>query len=186
LRDAARYWRLYASTALGQYKNPLWTNRVGYVDWRRTMSEVLNDITIAGGDPTISSTPSATTGTTLEAEDAATGGGIIGSDVGGFTGRGYIQLEGEGEEDWLEWTYEASAAGPHLLELHYAIAEGSFPSTLIINGSHRQPITLWTTGGISTWALDRATVNLNAGTNTIRLMVTGEPRIDNLRVEAIR
>jgi hypothetical protein len=147
---------------------------------------VLNDIAIAGGEATISSIPSAMTGTTLEAEGAATGGGIIDSEVSGSSAGGYIQLESEGEEDWLEWTYEASAAGPHLLELRYAIAEGTFPATLTINESHRQPITLWTTGGISTWAHDRATVDLNAGTNTIRLTVTGEPRIDNLRVEAIR
>ncbi len=35
LNRAAQFWRLYASTALGQYANPLWTNRVGYCDWRK-------------------------------------------------------------------------------------------------------------------------------------------------------
>ncbi|MHC4144213.1 MAG: carbohydrate-binding family 6 protein, partial [Planctomycetota bacterium] len=29
LNRAATYWRLYTSVALGQYKDPLWTNRVG-------------------------------------------------------------------------------------------------------------------------------------------------------------
>ncbi|HUT44659.1 MAG TPA: hypothetical protein VMX36_00170 [Sedimentisphaerales bacterium] len=50
LTRAAQFWRLYTSTALGQYKNPLWTNRVGYCDWQALSKEVLNDIKIAGGD----------------------------------------------------------------------------------------------------------------------------------------
>jgi len=49
LTSAARFWRLYTSTVIGQYKNPLWTNRVGYCDWRELFNEVLNDIKIAGG-----------------------------------------------------------------------------------------------------------------------------------------
>ncbi len=49
LTKAAEYWRLYVSMALEQYKNPLWTNRVGYCDWQKLTQEVLNDIEIAGG-----------------------------------------------------------------------------------------------------------------------------------------
>ena len=50
LTSAAKFWQLYTSTALSQYKNPLWTNRVGYCDWQALSKEVLNDIKIAGGD----------------------------------------------------------------------------------------------------------------------------------------
>ena len=49
LTKAAQFWRLYTSTVLSQYKNPLWTNRVGYCDWQALFNEVLNDIKIAGG-----------------------------------------------------------------------------------------------------------------------------------------
>ena len=49
LTKAAQFWRLYTSTALSQYKNPLWTNRVGYCDWQALFKEVLNDIKIADG-----------------------------------------------------------------------------------------------------------------------------------------
>jgi hypothetical protein len=52
LTSAAKFWQLYTSTALSQYKNPLWTNRVGYCDWQALTKEVLNDIKIAGGDST--------------------------------------------------------------------------------------------------------------------------------------
>jgi hypothetical protein len=52
LTNAAKFWQLYTTTALSQYKNPLWTNRVGYCDWQALSKEVLNDIKIAGGDYT--------------------------------------------------------------------------------------------------------------------------------------
>jgi hypothetical protein len=51
LVDAARHWHSYACLALEHHKNPLWTNRVGHVDWKRNYQHVLEDIRIAGGDP---------------------------------------------------------------------------------------------------------------------------------------
>ena len=47
LTEAAWFWRLYTDHAKAQYKNPLWTNRVGIVDWEKMYSDVLNDIEIA-------------------------------------------------------------------------------------------------------------------------------------------
>ena len=49
LEQAAKYWRLYSDSAKQQYKNPLWTNRVGYVDWEKLYQEVLYDIEIVKG-----------------------------------------------------------------------------------------------------------------------------------------
>ena len=51
LVSAARHWHDYASAALKHHKNPLWTNRVGYVDWKKNYQYALEDIRIAGGDP---------------------------------------------------------------------------------------------------------------------------------------
>ena len=47
LTKAAEYWKRYMDTAMKQYKNPLWTNRVGHVDWKQLYQEVLQDIDIA-------------------------------------------------------------------------------------------------------------------------------------------
>jgi hypothetical protein len=47
LIQAAVYWQLYFENGLEQYKNPLWTNRVGYVDWKQLYIHVLHDIEIA-------------------------------------------------------------------------------------------------------------------------------------------
>ncbi|HVZ33581.1 MAG TPA: hypothetical protein VG963_14215, partial [Polyangiaceae bacterium] len=47
LTDAARVWRAYTRQASAQYRNPLWTNRVGSVDWAALTREVDKDIAIA-------------------------------------------------------------------------------------------------------------------------------------------
>ena len=49
LTEAAKYWMRYTSIASSQYKNPIWFNRVGYVDWKKLTDQVLNDIKLAGG-----------------------------------------------------------------------------------------------------------------------------------------
>ena len=51
LVDAARHWHDYSCLALANHKNPLWTNRVGHVDWKRNYLYTLEDIRIAGGTP---------------------------------------------------------------------------------------------------------------------------------------
>ena len=47
LTKALEAWRKYSETALQQNINPLWTNRVGYVDWRKITDWVEDDINIA-------------------------------------------------------------------------------------------------------------------------------------------
>ncbi len=50
LTSAAEYWKLYTDIAGKAYKNPLWTNRVGYVDWKQISEWVELDIDIARGE----------------------------------------------------------------------------------------------------------------------------------------
>lgn len=47
LTAAGRAWDSYTTQAKSMYKNPLWTNRVGYVDWDELTREVARDIAIA-------------------------------------------------------------------------------------------------------------------------------------------
>lgn len=51
LVGAAQHWADYCELALAYHKNPLWTNRVGDVDWLKNYQLALEDIRIAGGDP---------------------------------------------------------------------------------------------------------------------------------------
>ena len=47
LTRAADFWKDYTTSTAARYRNPLWTNRVGTVDWRELDGEVDNDIAIA-------------------------------------------------------------------------------------------------------------------------------------------
>ena len=49
LTQAGIYWKMYAELAKKSYKNPLWTNRVGYVDFDQIYRWVMDDLTIAKG-----------------------------------------------------------------------------------------------------------------------------------------
>ena len=50
LTQALDFWKEYTKTAMEQNINPLWTNRVGYVDWVKITDWVAHDIEIAKMD----------------------------------------------------------------------------------------------------------------------------------------
>jgi hypothetical protein len=47
LTEAAEHWNAYVAQVSAQYLNPMWTNRVGTVDWEELRGEVARDIQIA-------------------------------------------------------------------------------------------------------------------------------------------
>lgn len=47
LESALNFWKQYTTTAMEQNINPIWTNRVGHVDWIKTTRLVAEDIEIA-------------------------------------------------------------------------------------------------------------------------------------------
>jgi hypothetical protein len=111
----------YASTALGQYKNPLWTNRVGFCDWRNLFLHALQDVEIAGGRAQLPSMPPTAGGVVLEAEAATSRGLKQAAETRGYTGSGYLDCEEAAEGSRVQWSFEAPEAGTYLLELRYTL-----------------------------------------------------------------
>ena len=183
LNRAAAYWRWHTSVALGQYKDPLWTNRVGRVNWRDLLNEVLKDVTIAGGRPSLRSMSPTPGGTILEAEDAVSGSSRKATKSGGYTGTGYRQFNSATGGGSVAWVFDAPETGTYVLELRYALAgQGQYPGSLRVNGEDAGEIILWTTGGESTWAWDRKPVTLRKGKNAIRLTIENTVLIDHVNV----
>lgn len=179
LNQAAGYWRCYASMALGQYENPLWTNRVGYCDWRKQFQHVLEDVRIAGGEPEIASMEPTPGGTILEAESAVSVGM---REASGNDGTTYLESHGSFKNS-VRWTFDAPAAGAYVLELRYAHAGPEERSLEVqVNGDSAGPLVAWNTGGESTWGWDRMPVGLVKGTNRIGLLGTRFPAVDLLNV----
>ena len=183
LNQAAAYWRRYTAVSLGQYKDSLWMNRVGRVNWRDLLDEVLKDVVIAGGTPRLTSMAPTPGGTIIEAEDAVSNSGRRLSQISGYTGTGYLDYSGASRRNWVEWTFDAPEAGTYVLEIRYALAEaGRHPGRVRINGEEAGDMILWTTGGESTWAWDRKPVVLRKGRNAIRLTIETAATIDHVNV----
>lgn len=184
LNRAAQAWRLYAATALTLYQNPLWTNRVGHVDWRETYSSVLYDLTLTGSPVAVPAIPPTPGGDIYEAEAAATRapGQAVGVAEAGFTGAGYLTFDHTLDPRTLTWQVRAPREGEYVLELRYAMRRGgTSAAAFTINGTER-PMLLWPTGGTRSWAWDRIIVRLRAGDNTVRLRPAAAVLIDHLNV----
>ena len=179
LNQAAGYWRQYASTALGQYTNPLWTNRVGYCDWRKLFEFVLDDVKTAGGEPEIASIAPTPGGTILEAESAPNHGMRESTDAG----TAYLEPDGSAGKNLVEWTVEAPAAGTYILELRYCHPElEELTFNFMVNSDCVGPFRAWNTGGKSTWAWDRMPVKLKKGVNRVRISGKRLPAVDCMNV----
>ncbi len=53
LTTALNFWKQYTGSSAEQTINPLWTNRVGYVDWENLNQWAADDITIAMEEPVL-------------------------------------------------------------------------------------------------------------------------------------
>ncbi len=188
LNQAAYRWRLYASTALGVYKNPLWSYRIGVMDWRKSYLSVLHDLTSTGSAIAVPSMQATPGGTILEAEAAEANIAPVATETPGFTGAGYRDFNRAQGTQWIEWTYEAPAAGHYMLEIRYTNRrwgmrqdyEGA--SRLTVNGDEAGGFVFWHTADLGTWVWDRMIVRLPPGRNSIRLHPLAMANIDHLNV----
>ena len=182
LQQAALYWRSYAALALSNYKNPLWTNRVGYVDWRETYQSVLYDLTIVGGDKNIPSMNPTHGGNILEAEEAQSKPGETLDEINEFSGSGYVEM-GREHKTPLVWTFNAPVAGKYILEFRYINSwDRETPSSIFINGQSTSDILLWSSGTSRTWVWDRAIVDLDEGEHAISVRSGGRILMDHVNV----
>jgi len=139
----------------------------------------------SGASNTVSATTSSSGGQLLEAEAAARSGPKIATDQAGFTGSGYADFIGASGE-WIEWTVNSATARTTTLDFRYANGStGDRPLELRLNGTVlNSRLSFVGTGSWTTWRTVSVTVNLQAGTNRIRLTSVGSSgaNIDSLTV----
>lgn len=183
LNLSAGYWRHYAASAMANYSNPLWTNRVGHVDWRKNFDWALYEVTANGGTPGLPSMQPTTGGTILEAEDADYRISVEKSDVKDFSGKGYLETRVGDARHQVKWTYNAPETGSYILEFRYTLKrEQVFPSPVVVNGTNAGEIEFWNTGNTGAWVWERITLNLQKGENTIAISPEGFVLLDNLNI----
>jgi hypothetical protein len=182
LNRAAHYWRHYAAVALAQYKNPLWTNRVGHVDWRVNYQRALEDIVIAGGQASVASMPPSRGDHVVVARLSDLQGVAERQQEGGNAFLEPIASDGD-STCFVEWLVEVPARGSYVLELQYGLKKpGEFPCRLTVNGQDAGELVCWTTGGRDTSVWDRQLVRLDQGKNVVRLDLPAAVLVQQLRV----
>jgi hypothetical protein len=183
LNYSAGYWRHYAASAVANYYNPLWTNRVGYVDLRKNFDWSLFDVIANGGEVKLPSMQPTSGGTILEAETTDFQVSVFNSQVTGFTGTGYLETRVGDSRHQVKWTYSAPESGSYILEFRYTLKrEQIFTSPIEINGLNASEVEFWKTGNTGTWVWERVTVNLKKGENTIKIWPEGWVLLDHLNV----
>jgi hypothetical protein len=183
LNVSAGYFRHFATIAMANYHNPLWTNRVGYVDWKENFDWTLYDITANGGRANLPSMESTSGGTILEAEEADFQVSIVNAGVKGYTGSGYLETDDWNAHHQVKWMYNAPETGKYILEFRYTLKQQqTFLSPVIINGNDAGEIEFWSTGNAGAWVWERITLNLEKGKNTLEISPMGKVLLDHLNV----
>jgi hypothetical protein len=113
--------------------------------------------------------------------------GTIDTNWAGFSGGGFCNANNAAGA-YAQFTVTAAAAGSATLGIRFANGGAAArPAALIVNGSTVQTASFESTAAWSTWVTKTLTVNVNAGSNTIRLDPTtaaGLPNVDYLDIEA--
>lgn len=111
--------------------------------------------------------------TRYEAEDAFFGEGVnVASNRLGFSGDGYVDFpRTTGDNVSLEWTVDVATDGEYFLDFAYANGRNRDRALeLSVNDTVVDPsLSFGSTSGRSNWDMSSTTVNLEAGTNTIKL-----------------
>ena len=184
LNTSALYWRYYAATALARYKNPLWTNRVGHVNWIDLYTYVLKDITDLNGEVQLPHMEPTQGGTILEAETATVENAKASSEVKGFTGSGYVIAVDSLSK--LTFTYDVMSAGKYIFEFRYVakLAAGSALSktSIFIGDAPSAEITFWRSGTHQNWVWDKVEVILPKGRQKVSFTLPEEILLDHINV----
>lgn len=126
----------------------------------------------------IQGTPDVTT--TFQAENAVIVSGSVESENSGFTGSGYANTDNS-FGNYIEFTIVATQSAPYDLIFTYALASGNRYASIQVNGSTEvSGIDFYETGAWTTWQSSSATVNLDAGGNTIRLVAEQAEGLANI------
>ena len=124
-----------------------------------------------------------------EAEAATLVGPVPANNEPNYTGTGYVEFVND-SVDYIEWSVNASTARAAKLSFRYALDSGSRPLRFQLNGQTVvQQFPFPATGSFSAWAYTlEVTVNLNAGSNAVRLTAIGSSgaNVDHLRLDWVQ
>jgi hypothetical protein len=122
-----------------------------------------------------------------EAEQARIGQGVVESASGGYSGSGYVNLEGAAG-GYVEWTVYGHGSGPGVLNVWYANATTTpRPMDVTVNGvTVASGLVFDRTPAWNDWETRTILVDLRPGPNIVRATATtaaGGPHLDSIEVQ---
>ena len=180
LNKSAYYWRCFASNAMGQYKNPLWTNRVGHVDWKELYKYVLKDIVDLQGDIKLENMDTRNGGSILESETASLQDIEQHVEVNGYTGSGYVSATESNNE--ITFEYNAEVPGKYILEFRYIADDVTTKTRINIDDVSNTEITFWPSGTPENWVWDKIQTNLSKGAHTFSFKLPDGVMLDHVNI----
>jgi len=120
----------------------------------------------------------------FEAEDGSWLNARVDTTHAGFSGTGFVDYLGEG---YIEWTIDVPKAGNYAAEVRYALAYGSRPLDLQVDGIAAATLPFKASGSWTSWADQPGVIALTAGTHTVRLQSRGKSgaNVDRLSLKWI-
>jgi hypothetical protein len=118
----------------------------------------------------------------FEAEEGSWLNARVDTKHAGFSGTGFVDYLREG---YIEWIIDAPKAGNYAVDVRYALAYGSRPLDLQVDGIGAATLPFKASGSWTAWADQPGVVALTAGTHTVRLQSRGNSgaNIDRLSLK---
>lgn len=120
----------------------------------------------------------------IQAESAKWSNARVKSGWVGYTGRGYIDMGGQGS--WIEWSVDGGAGGLCELDFRYTLGDlNNRECELTVNGNSVSTVNFAPTSSWSDYQNDIVSIPCEPGVNKIRLTVAtveGGPNVDKLTI----
>jgi endoglucanase len=152
----------------------------------RRLSLILPALLAAGlAQPTLAAEPRAATD--YQAENGAISQGVVESNHSGYTGTGFVNYDNVAGS-YVQWSVTAAQAGAATLTVRFANGTtANRAMDVTVNGTLvGDDVAFAGTGAWTTWQTASLSVNVTAGTNTIRataVTANGGPNVDRVTVD---
>ncbi len=133
----------------------------------------------------VQAAPIPTTTITMTTAQATLQNAVLAKTYTGYTNTvGYIQFNGEGQ---ASWPVTIAATANHTIQISYALASGTRPMDLYVDGVKKTTVNFTSTNAWTSWTATSVTLNLTAGSHTLMLKTTGTsgPNLDRIRVTPV-
>lgn len=115
-----------------------------------------------------------------QAEDGTMSSGSVDSNNEGFTGTGFVNTDNNAGE-WWEGSVNVATTGTYNVRFRYANGSTDRPMSLDVNSTEQiSNLSFPNTGTWTTWGYAQFSLNLNAGSNTLRFTALGGSGAANL------